>query len=208
MPTFISSETQNVTTTATFTVPADCTYVVALVAKTETAAFAAITLGGSSMPETVSINNTDEMRSGIFTLANPLTGSRTFSTSSATYRVTLAYLKDVHATTPVVDSASEGGDFADTFSMDCPSESSALVLDVICVQASGTTTVGTNQTAMDTTSFAGSTRMFGTSYEVASGTPTAMQWTTSASQRQSHCAIAIKHIAGGATAFRPYYITG
>jgi len=212
MPIIIGSETQSLSTSAAYTVPADCTYVVALAAKQSFAA-TALTLGGVSMPREAGRDNTDGLYAGIHTLAPPGTGSLTLAVGGGLpHRVTLVYLKDVDLGSPIVASSTAGGGFASSFSQSCTSVVDALVLDVISVQASGTPTVGAGQTAFDTTSYDSGTKMFGTSYEVATGSSTTMSWTFSASNRQAHIVIAIRGVAVGgptpAPSFGRYGVRG
>jgi hypothetical protein len=204
-PTRISTETKRVNYSASFTIPTDCTYVVALVARSGGVGFTA-TLGGAAMTEQVSRDNTDSSLAAIFTLSAPPTGSQTFAVSfgSGDYRATLVYYKNVGGT-PVVGVASAGGAFASSFSLNCTSETDADVLDVITVQATGTITAGGSQTLIDNTPMVSPGQMFGTSVRSATGTPTALSWTTSASQRQAHCAIAIRGVAGGGPTNAPSF---
>lgn len=209
-PTRISTETKQVSYSASYTIPTDCTYVVALVGRSGTGGLFTATLNSVSMTREVTKDNDDFSTVHIFTLAAPSTGARTFAVSGATgdYRATLVYYKDVDGT-PVVATTTATAFNGTSFSINATSEADADVLDVITVQTTGTITAGGSQTLIDNSPTVSPAQMFGTSVRSATGTPTTLSWTTSASQRQAHAAIAIRGVAGGGSnKFRPYFITG
>lgn len=204
MPNLIGSESKDVAYSSAFSVPADCTYVVACVAKTSAVAPPTITLGGVTLPVEIGRDNGDSVYVTLHTLASPPTGSQTLAISAASqdYRVTLVYLKQVDTGSPVVASADVGGYFGTAISYDCTSVANALVIDLATYQNAGTVTAGSGQTALDTTSFSSGNRMRGVSYESASGTTTNIAWTASVAGPVGAVAIAVRDGGSPATAPR------
>jgi hypothetical protein len=196
MPIRIGSETKVTDYSATFTVPSDCTYLVALVARSNGSAVPSATWNGVSMTNSRAGDNGNAMSAAIFTLASPATGTQTFALSTAAFshRTTLVYLKQVDSGSPIVATNAAGPFFTSNPDVTVTSVASALVLDVVCLQVAGTLTAGAGQTSLDTNAFNG--WQYGVSEETASGTSTAMSWSSTAAGANINLGIAIRDGGG------------
>ena len=199
---FLGAETQDVSSGSTaFTVPSGCTFLLVKLAHTTGSAPSTVTLGGTALTFVAGADNTDALYAGIYRRSSPAIGSITLAHNSgaAASHATFEYYDGIDLGGPVRNSATEGGNFTTSFSMDVTSASGDLCSDIIVVQANGTATQGGSQTLVVSTTY-GTTFMYGASRRTASGATTTFDWTTSASQRQAHVAVSLIPSSGSTVA--------
>jgi hypothetical protein len=197
---FISAETLDVNKSAVFTVPVGCTFLLVKMAHNAGGAPATKTLGGTALTLIAGGDNTDSMYAAIYQRVSPPSGSITLSHNSiaATSIATLEYYDGIDLVTPVRNSATAGGTYTNSFSLNVTSVAGDLCSDVFVHQSSGTLTMNGAQTLVVNTTFG--TRLFGVSRRTATGTSTNFSWTTSAGQRQRQVAVALIPSGGPAVA--------
>ena len=197
---FISAETLNVNNSAVFTVPSGCTFLLVKMAHNAGGLPATRTLGGTALTFIAGGDNGDSMAAAIYQRVSPPSGSITLSHNSiaATNIATLEYYDGIDLTTPVRNSATAGGTYTNSFSLNVTSVAGDLCSDVFVHQSSGTLTMNGAQTLVVNTTFG--TRLFGVSRRTATGTSTNFSWTTSAGQRQRQVAVALIPSGGPAVA--------